>query len=185
MAEAATNPPGPGARKGAPTRDRIDRLVGDHAEKLSERLQAHRAQLFPPNARKKLRRFTSGEAADLLGVKDAYLRKLHLEGKGPSPEIRTGGRRYYSPDDIQALRVDLEARAKTPGAYLPGRRPGDGFPDRGAGGPRPARPRQSLRHREPGTHLLPRPRGRSRGAPAGLIPAPGGGGRRGQVFPPG
>ena len=44
---------------------RIDRLVGDHAERLSERLQAHRAQLFPPNARKELRKFTSGEVADL------------------------------------------------------------------------------------------------------------------------
>ncbi len=76
---------------------RIDRLVGDHAERLSERLQAHRAQLFPPNARKELRKFTSGEVAELLGVKDAYLRKLHLDGRGPSPEIRAGGRRLYSP----------------------------------------------------------------------------------------
>ena len=67
--------------------DRIDVLVGAHAEKLSERLQAHRAQLFPPDATRRLRKFTSGEAADLLGVKDAYLRRLHLDGKGPSPEI--------------------------------------------------------------------------------------------------
>nr|HRO16397.1 plasmid partitioning protein RepA [Paracoccus sp. (in: a-proteobacteria)] len=70
---------------------RIDQLVGDHASRLSERLQAHRAQLFPPDARKILRKFTSGEVADLLGVKDAYLRKLHLEGRGPDPETRTGG----------------------------------------------------------------------------------------------
>ena len=74
--------------------DRIDLLVGEHATVLSERLQAHRAQLFPPNARKALRKFTSGEVAKLLGVKDAYLRKLHLEGRGPEPEIRTAGRRY-------------------------------------------------------------------------------------------
>ncbi len=104
---------------------RIDQLIGDHALRLSERLQAHRAQLFPPNAKKELRKFTSGEVAELLGVKDAYLRKLHLDGKGPSPEIRTGGRRYYSPDDIQALREYLEVGAKTPGTYLPGRRDGD------------------------------------------------------------
>ena len=108
-----------------PGQARIDQLVGDHAARLSARLQAYRNQLFPPNARKTLRKFTSGEAAALLGVKDAYLRKLHLEGRGPSPEIRAGGRRLYSAADIQALRVDLEARAKTPGAYLPGRRPGD------------------------------------------------------------
>ena len=104
---------------------RIDQLVGAHATVLSERLQAHRAQLFPPDARKNLRKFTSGEAARLLGVKDAYLRKLHLEGRGPEPEIRAAGRRYYTHDDIQALRTLLEHGAKSPGTYLPGRRAGD------------------------------------------------------------
>ena len=64
-------------------KERIDRLVGEHAEKLSQRLMAHREQLFPPNATKQLRRFTSGEAANLLGVKDSYLRKLSLDGRGP------------------------------------------------------------------------------------------------------
>ncbi len=105
--------------------ERIDLLVGDHAEKLSARLQTLRDQLFPPDARKVLRKFTSGEAAALIGVKDAYLRKLHLDGKGPSPEIGAGGRRYYSPEDIQALRVFLEQGAKTTGQYLPGRRGDD------------------------------------------------------------
>ncbi|MFC0201836.1 plasmid partitioning protein RepA [Paracoccus rhizosphaerae] len=104
---------------------RIDKLVGEHAAALSERLQAHREQLFPPNAKRVLRKFTSGEVADLLGVKDAYLRKLDLEGKGPSPETRAGGRRYYSPSDIQSLRETLEKGAKVPGTYLPGRRDGD------------------------------------------------------------
>ena len=107
------------------TKERIDQLVGDHAVRLSERLQAHRAQLFPPDARRELRKFTSGEVADLLGVKDAYLRKLNLDGRGPSPETRAGGRRYYSPSDIQALREMLEKGAKSPGTYLPGRRTGD------------------------------------------------------------
>lgn len=101
---------------------RIDKLVGDHALALSERLQAHRAQLFPPDARRELRKFTSGEVADLLGVKDAYLRKLDLEGRGPSPETRGGGRRYYTPSDIQELRKLLEKGAKSTGTYLPGRR---------------------------------------------------------------
>src|SRR5690349_2328400 len=98
--------------------DRIDTLVGDHAARLSARLQAYRNQLFPTNARKELRKFTSGEVAALLGVKDAYLRKLHLDGRGPSPEIRPGGRRLYSAGDVQALRADLEVRAKVPGTYL-------------------------------------------------------------------
>ncbi|WP_420343215.1 plasmid partitioning protein RepA [Paenirhodobacter sp.] len=104
---------------------RIDRLVGEHAARLSERLLAHRAQLFPPHAMKRLRRFTSGEVAELLGVKDAYLRKLSLEGRGPQPETGAGGRRLYTPEDIMALRILLESGAKTPGSYLPGRRAGD------------------------------------------------------------
>lgn len=118
MADAA-------APKTVRRQERLDQLVGDHAARLSERLQAHRGELFPPNAKKELRKFTSGEVADLLGVKDAYLRKLHLDGKGPSPEVRANGRRFYSPQDIQALREHLEQGAKVAGTYLPGRRSGD------------------------------------------------------------
>ncbi len=125
MEQATAGVPIPEAQQSSYNRERIDQLVGDHAQRLSERLQAHRAQLFPPDARRSLRKFTSGEAADLLGVKDAYLRKLHLDGRGPSPETRAGGRRYYSPEDIQALRELLEVGAKAPGNYLPGRREGD------------------------------------------------------------
>jgi chromosome partitioning protein len=105
--------------------ERIDRLVGDHAARLSERLQAHRAQLFPPDARKRMRKFTSGEVAKLLGVADAYLRKLHIDGRGPSPETRTAGRRYYTPAEIFELRQMLEKGAKSVGTYLPGRRGDD------------------------------------------------------------
>jgi chromosome partitioning protein len=115
-----------GAAGGAPEGqlgERIDLLVGRHAALLSEQLEAHRARLFPPRATKALRKFTSGEAADLLGVKDAYLRKLHLEGRGPDPEVRAGGRRYYAAAEIRALREMLERGAKQPGTYLPGRRP--------------------------------------------------------------
>ncbi len=107
------------------TSERIDRVVGDHAARLSERLLAHRAQLFPPDTQKALRRFTSGEVAALLGVKDAYLRKLSLDGRGPQPQTGPGGRRLYSSADILALRQMLEAGAKTPGTYMPGRRKGD------------------------------------------------------------
>ena len=109
----------------AQTGKRIDRLVGDHARRLSERLLAHRAQLFPPNAQKGLRRFTSGEVAGLLGVNDACRRKLGLEGRRPQPMTGPGGRRLYSSADIMALRQMLEVGAKAPGTYLPGRRTGD------------------------------------------------------------
>ena len=72
-----------------------------------------------------MRKFMSGEAAALLGVNDSYLRKLHLNGKGPSPELTPGNRRLYSAQDIQDLRVLLEKTARKPGDYLPGRRDGD------------------------------------------------------------
>jgi chromosome partitioning protein len=39
--------------------------------------------------------------------------------------VRAGGRRLYSTTDIQALRELLEAGARQPGTYLPGRRKGD------------------------------------------------------------
>jgi len=104
---------------------RIDELVAEHARNLSARLQAHREQIFPPNAQKEMRRFTSGEVAKLLGVNDAYLRKLHLDGRGPEPEIGSGGRRSYSTTNIRQLRELLEAGAKSPGQYLPGRREGN------------------------------------------------------------
>lgn len=103
-------------------RERIDRLVAEHAEKLSAQLQAHRAQLFPPDTRRVLRTFTSGEVASVLGVKDAYLRKLSLEGRGPEPETRGGGRRHYTLEQVHDLRRMLD---KGRGTYVPGRRAGD------------------------------------------------------------
>jgi chromosome partitioning protein len=40
---------------------------------------------FPPDSAPALRKFTSDEAAQRLGVKDAPLRKLSLDGNGPAP----------------------------------------------------------------------------------------------------
>jgi hypothetical protein len=72
-----------------------------------------------------MRNFSSGEAAALLGSDDSYLRKLHLDGKGPTPELTPGNRRLYSAQDIRALRHLLEGNARKPGDYPPGRRDGD------------------------------------------------------------
>jgi chromosome partitioning protein len=100
----------------------IHELVGEHARKLSARLQAHRLQLFPPTAKKTLRKFSSGEAAKLVGTDDSHLRRLSIEGKGPAVETGTNGRRAYSIEDIQALRVYLDANSKGDRRYLPRRR---------------------------------------------------------------
>ncbi|WP_424973123.1 plasmid partitioning protein RepA [Dinoroseobacter sp. S76] len=105
--------------------DTLNAVIRQHSEWLATQLHAQRENLFPPDAAKTMRKFTSGEAASLLGVNDSYLRKLHLEGKGPSPQLTPGNRRQYSAEDIQALRVLLQQTARKPGDYLPGRREGD------------------------------------------------------------
>ena len=99
----------------------IHELVGSHARELSTALQKHRHQLNPPSAKKTLRRFSSIEAAKLIGVDDGYLRRLSLENKGPAIEISANGRRSYTIADIQALRVFLDASSRASRRYVPRR----------------------------------------------------------------
>lgn len=107
------------------TQQDLNAVIRQHAEQLAQQLHAQRTSMFPPNASKTMRKFSSGEAAGLLGVNDSYLRKLHLDGKGPEPEMTAGNRRHYSAENILALRVLLEKTARKKGDYLPGRRDGD------------------------------------------------------------
>jgi chromosome partitioning protein len=102
--------------------DAIHTLIASHAHDLSGKLQQHRHQLFPPTARKQLRRFSSGEVAALVGLDDGYLRRLSLEGKGPQPDVSAGGRRLYSVADIRALREFLDESGKADRRYLPRRK---------------------------------------------------------------
>ncbi|ATG45555.1 plasmid partitioning protein RepA (plasmid) [Phaeobacter piscinae] len=80
---------------------------------------------FAPDARKELRLFSAGEAADLLGISASFLRKLHFDGRILDVHTTPGGRRHYSAEDLVAIRHTLESTAKTAGTYLPGRREGD------------------------------------------------------------
>lgn len=91
-----------------------DETIAEDAQALSAQLQAMRDRLFAPTSQKTLRSFTSGEAARLIGVSDGYLRQLSLAGEGPQPVVGSGGRRFYSLNDINALRHFLadQARAK-------------------------------------------------------------------------
>jgi len=104
-----------------PSLPAIHDLIAADARELSAKLQAHRLKLFPPAARKSLRRFSSGEAAKLIGINDGYLRQLSLESKGPQPETTSSGRRSYSFEDIQGLRGFLEESGKSGRRYLPHR----------------------------------------------------------------
>lgn len=104
-----------------------DAAIAADARALSEQLKAMRERLYPPMAQKTLRQFSSGEAAKLIGVSDGYLRQLSLAGEGPQPETGSGGRRFYTLNDINALRHHLAEQALAKGnaakarSYLPQR----------------------------------------------------------------
>ncbi|GAA4130982.1 plasmid partitioning protein RepA [Aminobacter aganoensis] len=104
-----------------------DRAIACDAEMLSAQLQAMRDRLFSPTSKKALRKFSSGEAARLIGVSDGYLRQLSIAGEGPQPETGAGGRRYYALDDINGLRRHLAEQNPTKARhYLPRRDAGRG-----------------------------------------------------------
>lgn len=96
-----------------------------HANELSEQLNIQRRKMFPPLAQKVLRKFTSGEAAKLIGVADAYLRQLSLDGKGPQAEVRGNGRRMYTLQDIHDLRAYLDDHGKAGRRYVKHRSEGE------------------------------------------------------------
>lgn len=98
-------------------------LLRSDATVLSNQLAGLRAKLFPPSAAKTLRRFSSGEAAALVGVSDAYLRQLSLGRQGPTPEVGAGGRRSYSLAQINELRRHLSASDRR--TYCPRRADGE------------------------------------------------------------
>ena len=56
----------------------LNAVIRQHSEWLANQLHSQRESLFPPDAEKTMRKFTSGEAASLLSVNDSYLRKLNL-----------------------------------------------------------------------------------------------------------
>ncbi|MEO5326173.1 plasmid partitioning protein RepA [Mesorhizobium sp. CC13] len=103
-----------------------DARISHHARQLSMQLQLLRERLFPPSSQKMLKTFTSGEAAQIVGVSDGYLRQLSLDGKGPSPAVSPTGRRSYTLEQINELRKHMaSAKPKDAITYLPWRRRGD------------------------------------------------------------
>jgi chromosome partitioning protein len=94
----------------------MDEVIAGDARALSGNLQMLREKLFPPEAKKQLRKFSSVEAAKLIGVTDSYLRLLSNAGEGPTPEMTAGGRRAYALEQIHELRRHL---SKAKPSYLP------------------------------------------------------------------
>ncbi len=104
----------------AAPRSSVTKIIAGDGSALSRELNTLRQSLFPPASQKVLRAFTSGEAAKLIGVADGYLRQLSLAGKGPQPDIGTGGRRSYTLPQINELRHLLED-GPTSKRYVPHR----------------------------------------------------------------
>lgn len=100
----------------------VDVLITEHGRDLSEKLQAHRLELFPPSAEKPLRPFPLSEVAKILGVHPGYLRNLSLEGKGPVPTVTPTGRRSYSAEQIRELRFFLDENGRASRRYVPHRK---------------------------------------------------------------
>lgn len=99
-----------------------NKILAQGAE-ISRRLDLLRMETFPPNATKGLRKFSMPEVAKFLGVSPNNLKRLSLEGKGPVPETRGGGRRYYDAEQILELRTYLDKTGKSAAKnYVPHRR---------------------------------------------------------------
>jgi chromosome partitioning protein len=95
-------------------------------EMISDKLNMLRVEHYPPDATKGLRPFTLGEVAYFLGVSASNVKKLHLEGKGPSPATSPSGRRTYTADQMLELRRYLDKHGRTDVKnYVPSRRTGE------------------------------------------------------------
>ena len=99
-----------------------DKILMQGAE-ISRKLDQLRQEKFPPDAQKTLRRFAMGEVAHYLGVSPNNLKRLHLEGKGPSPLITNGGRRVYTAEQLIELRYYLDKNGRSDASkYVPRRK---------------------------------------------------------------
>jgi chromosome partitioning protein len=106
----------------------FDEEILEQGELISDKLHMLRLEQYPPNATKGLRRFSSAEVAEYLGVTQNHIKKLHLEGKGPVPEVSASGRRTYSAGQMLELRHYLDKHGRSDfKKYVPHRRGGEGL----------------------------------------------------------
>jgi chromosome partitioning protein len=95
-----------------PRKTTLAALIAADAELLSKQLHRQREKVFPPEAKKSLRRFSSGDASKLIGVSESYLRQLSLANEGPSPAIGAGGRRQYTLEQVNELRRHIASTSQ-------------------------------------------------------------------------
>lgn len=104
----------------------FDEIILSQGELISDKLNILRQEQYPPNAQKGLRQFSLAEVAYYLGVTPSNIKKLHLEGKGPTPATSSSGRRSYTAEQMLELREYLDQHGR-PGKlpYLPRRKVGE------------------------------------------------------------
>jgi chromosome partitioning protein len=98
-------------------------IILQQGELISDKLNMLRIEHYPPDATKNLRQFSLAEVAYFLGVTQSNVKKLHLEGKGPTPTTSSSGRRTYTAEQMLELRhyLDRHGRADFKN-YVPHRR---------------------------------------------------------------
>ena len=101
----------------------FDEIILSHGELISDRLNLLRQEQYTSDIPKPLRQFSLAEASYFLGVTTSNIKKLHLEGKGPTPTTSATGRRSYSADQMLELRNYLDTNGR-PGKklYMPVRK---------------------------------------------------------------
>ena len=104
----------------------FDEIILGQGELISDKLNILRQEQYPPDAQKGLRQFSLAEVAYFLGVTPSNIKKLHLEGKGPTPATSASGRRSYTAEQMLELREYLDKHGR-PGKlpYVPKRKPGE------------------------------------------------------------
>jgi len=104
----------------------FDEKILLQGSEISRKLDQLRLEKFPPDAKKTLRFFPMSEVAHYLGITPNNLKRLHLEKKGPEPTIATGGRRFYTAEQMMELRHYLDKNGRSDAKkYVPSRKPGE------------------------------------------------------------
>lgn len=104
----------------------FDELILQQGELISDKLNILRMEQYPPDAQKSLRQFSLAEVAYYLGVTQSNIKKIHLEGKGPTPTTSASGRRTYTAEQMLELRQYLDKHGRSDvKKYVPARRLGE------------------------------------------------------------
>lgn len=104
----------------------FDEEILEQGELISDKLNMLRLEQYPPNAEKGLRLFSSAEVGEFLGVTPNHIKKLHLLGKGPQPQVSPTGRRSYTAEQMLELRQFLDKHGRSDfKKYVPHRRKGE------------------------------------------------------------